>query len=149
MAGEDLRREDNTSEYSLDELAKGLATGSFSRGQALRWMGRALLGGVLASHPWGSLRSSQTRPYRRRSGLPEWGNVQRAMLPGRSLMCRQRTQPTVPVPTRADRCGRAVRVRHRRGFRGRRYLHYHYRLPDRVNLPERYVRLRCRRYLCQ
>jgi hypothetical protein len=38
-------------EHSLDELAKGLATGTFSRGKALRWMGGALLGAALASFP--------------------------------------------------------------------------------------------------
>jgi hypothetical protein len=36
---------------SLDEIAKGLATGNLSRGKALRWMGGALLGAALASFP--------------------------------------------------------------------------------------------------
>jgi hypothetical protein len=38
-------------ELSLDELAKGLATGNLSRGKAIRWMGGALLGAALASIP--------------------------------------------------------------------------------------------------
>ena len=38
-------------EHSLDELAKGLATGTLSRGKAIRWMGGALLGAALASVP--------------------------------------------------------------------------------------------------
>jgi hypothetical protein len=38
-------------ELSLDDLAKGLATGTLSRGKALRWMGGALLGTALASFP--------------------------------------------------------------------------------------------------
>jgi hypothetical protein len=38
-------------ELSLDELAKGLATGTLSRGKALRLMGAALVGGTLASFP--------------------------------------------------------------------------------------------------
>ena len=38
-------------EFSLDELAKGLATGTVSRGKAIRWMGGALLGAALASVP--------------------------------------------------------------------------------------------------
>ena len=38
-------------ERSLDELAKGLASGTLSRGKALRWMGGALLGAALASFP--------------------------------------------------------------------------------------------------
>jgi hypothetical protein len=40
-----------TTERSLDELAKGLATGTLSRGKAIRWMGGALLGAALASIP--------------------------------------------------------------------------------------------------
>ena len=40
-----------TTERSLDELAKGLASGTLSRGKALRWMGGALLGAALASFP--------------------------------------------------------------------------------------------------
>src|SRR5919107_253520 len=36
---------------SLDELAKGLASGTISRGKALRWMGGALVGAALASVP--------------------------------------------------------------------------------------------------
>ena len=38
-----------TTESSLDELAKELATGTLSRGKAIRWMGGALLGAALAS----------------------------------------------------------------------------------------------------
>jgi hypothetical protein len=40
-----------TTESSLDELAKGLASGTVSRGKALRLMGAALVGGALASIP--------------------------------------------------------------------------------------------------
>jgi hypothetical protein len=35
----------------LDELARGLASGTISRRKALKWMGGVLLGGVLASVP--------------------------------------------------------------------------------------------------
>ena len=38
-------------ERSFDELARGLASGSISRGKALKLMGAALVGGVLASSP--------------------------------------------------------------------------------------------------
>ena len=56
MPAEDQNREEanlqsTNGNHSFDELAKGLANGSFSRGQALRWIGAALLGGVLASIP--------------------------------------------------------------------------------------------------
>jgi hypothetical protein len=56
MAAEDLPRqvhnqEDITEERSFDELARALANGSVSRRQALRLMGGALLGGVLACIP--------------------------------------------------------------------------------------------------
>jgi hypothetical protein len=40
-----------TRERSFDELARGLASGNLSRGKALRLMGAALVGGVLASIP--------------------------------------------------------------------------------------------------
>jgi hypothetical protein len=36
-------------DHSFDELARGLASGSISRGKAIRLMGAALLGGSLAS----------------------------------------------------------------------------------------------------
>jgi hypothetical protein len=36
-------------DHSFDELARGLASGSISRGRALRLMGAALVGGALAS----------------------------------------------------------------------------------------------------
>jgi len=38
-----------TTESSFDELARGLASGSISRGKALRLMGAALVGGTLGS----------------------------------------------------------------------------------------------------
>jgi hypothetical protein len=40
-----------TRERSFDELAKGLANGTISRRQALRWMGGALAGAAFASVP--------------------------------------------------------------------------------------------------
>ena len=42
---------EETRERSFDELAKGLAAGTVSRGKALRLMGAALVGGALASVP--------------------------------------------------------------------------------------------------
>jgi hypothetical protein len=38
-----------SSQFTVDELATGLASGSISRGKALRLMGAALVGGTLAS----------------------------------------------------------------------------------------------------
>ena len=38
-------------EHSFAELAKGLASGTLSRGKAIRWMSGALLGAALASFP--------------------------------------------------------------------------------------------------
>jgi hypothetical protein len=40
-----------TTNRTFDELAKGLASGTLSRGKAIRWMGGALLGAALASFP--------------------------------------------------------------------------------------------------
>jgi hypothetical protein len=54
MTTEDRDREvyeGTMEEHSLDELAKGLASGTLSRSRAIKLMGAALLGGVLASIP--------------------------------------------------------------------------------------------------
>ena len=45
-------------EGSLYEMAKGLPSGNFSRGKALKIMGAALVGGALASFP-GAARAEQ------------------------------------------------------------------------------------------
>jgi hypothetical protein len=55
-----------TTENSLDELAKGLATGTLSRGKAIRWMGGALLGAALASVPGVALADDDCRRFGRR-----------------------------------------------------------------------------------
>ena len=51
-------------DHSLDELARGLASGTVSRGKAIRWMGSALVGAALASVPgvaWAACPEGQTR----------------------------------------------------------------------------------------
>jgi hypothetical protein len=45
--GEGTDREDVTEEHSFDELARGLATGAISRGQALKLVGGGILGAAL------------------------------------------------------------------------------------------------------
>jgi Stigma-specific protein, Stig1 len=50
-----------TTEHSLDELAKELASGTLSRGKAIRWMGGALLGAALASLPGVALADDDCR----------------------------------------------------------------------------------------
>lgn len=54
---------EQTSERSFDELAKGLASGTVSRGKALRLMGAALVGGALASLPGGAWASHKGTPH--------------------------------------------------------------------------------------
>jgi hypothetical protein len=44
-------KEDTAKAYSFDELAKGLANRSLSRGDALKWVGAAIVGGLLGSIP--------------------------------------------------------------------------------------------------
>jgi hypothetical protein len=44
-------QESPTAELSFDELAKGVASGTLSRGKALRLLGAALVGGAMASIP--------------------------------------------------------------------------------------------------
>jgi hypothetical protein len=53
---------DDRRDGSFDELAKGLANGSISRGKALRLMGAALAGGALASIPGIASASPRPRP---------------------------------------------------------------------------------------
>jgi hypothetical protein len=50
-AQEATNREDMARDHSLDALAKGLANGSVSRRKALKLMGSALIGGLLAAVP--------------------------------------------------------------------------------------------------
>ena len=54
---------EQTSERSFDELAKGLASGTLSRGKALKLMGAALVGGALASLPGGAWASHKGTPH--------------------------------------------------------------------------------------
>jgi hypothetical protein len=50
-----------TTESSFDELARGLASGSISRGKALRLMGAALVGGTLTSFGIGGVALADDR----------------------------------------------------------------------------------------
>jgi hypothetical protein len=54
---------EETRERSFDELAKGLASGTLSRGKALRLMGAALVGGALASLPGAAWASHKGTPH--------------------------------------------------------------------------------------
>ncbi len=47
----EYRREEGTEEHSFDGLAKGLANNSLSRRDALKWVGAAIMGSLLASIP--------------------------------------------------------------------------------------------------
>src|SRR3954467_9593592 len=59
--------EQATEEYSFDELAKGLASGTLSRGQALKLAGTAILGSLLGSGVLGMVPEvASARPNRRR-----------------------------------------------------------------------------------
>jgi len=58
-------RQDGAEEHSFDHLARGLASGSVSRKQALKLVGGALLGGVLTSLPgvaWAVPKSDKQPP---------------------------------------------------------------------------------------
>src|SRR5215217_7807067 len=58
-------------EHSFDELAKGLANRSLSRGDALEWAGRALAGGLLASIPGIAWAQSSPQDPSGKGGGPE------------------------------------------------------------------------------
>jgi len=49
--GQFSSREDSTAQHSFDDLARGLASGSLSRRRALRLLGGALAGSLMASFP--------------------------------------------------------------------------------------------------
>ena len=51
-----------TTNHSFDELTRGLANGTLSRGKALRLMGAALVGGALASIPGIALAEPKLKP---------------------------------------------------------------------------------------
>jgi hypothetical protein len=57
---------EETRESSFDALAKGMASGTVSRGRALRLMGAALLGGTLASVPAIASAAAPPRPNGRK-----------------------------------------------------------------------------------
>jgi hypothetical protein len=52
-----------TTERAFDELTRGLASGTLSRGKALRVMGAALVGGALASLPGVALADDDCRSF--------------------------------------------------------------------------------------
>jgi len=57
---------EETRESSFDALAKGMASGTVSRGKALRLMGAALVGGTLASVPGIASAAAPRRPNGRK-----------------------------------------------------------------------------------
>src|SRR5215213_6463002 len=80
----------------FDELARGLADGSLTRGKALRLMGAALVGGTLGS--LGIREASADRPGCKRAGK----NCTRTDQCCGSLVCLSgtcQTQTTTPTPT--------------------------------------------------
>jgi len=98
MAAEDLPRqahnpEDITEEHSFDELARGLANGTVSRRRALRLLGGALLGGVLASIPGVALAQPEGRggPPGGSQGCPYPGQIRvfggRCDCPSGQVLC--------------------------------------------------------------
>jgi hypothetical protein len=58
-------------EASLDDVARGLADGTLSRGRALRLMGSALVGAALRPTCQRSRRTNCARPSRTKSRLEE------------------------------------------------------------------------------
>ncbi len=54
--------------YSLDELAKGMASGTISRGRALKLVGTAFLGGALSFLSFADVAEARLRRRRRRRG---------------------------------------------------------------------------------
>jgi hypothetical protein len=79
-------------DHSFDELAKGLASGSLTRRDALKWAGAALVGGLLGSIPgaaWANHRPGHGTPPGQGAPPPGQGGTP----PG------QGTTTTTPAPT--------------------------------------------------
>src|SRR5215211_7106705 len=81
----------STNEHSLDELAKGLANGSLSRRDALKWAGAALVGGLLSAIPGVAL--AKPPPHGTPPGQGGTPPGQGGTPPG------QGTTTTTPAPT--------------------------------------------------
>jgi hypothetical protein len=71
-----------TTEYSFDALAKGFAEGKLSRRKALRMLGGALVGGMLASVPGGAW-AAKPAP------CPSGKKCGRNCCPDSSFVCKQ------------------------------------------------------------
>jgi hypothetical protein len=103
MAAEDLPgkapgQEDITEEHSFDALAKGLASHSLSRRAALKWVGRAVLGGLLAFIPgvaWAHHKPGHGVPPGQGGTPPGQGGTP----PGQGTTTTTSTTTTVAPPT--------------------------------------------------
>ena len=66
--------EEMTEEYSFDELARGLASGTITRRQALKWMGAGIVGAAAATAGFPNtaqaLMRRQKRRCRDKEGIP-------------------------------------------------------------------------------
>jgi hypothetical protein len=81
-----------TTEYSFDALAKGFAEGKLSRRKALRMLGGALVGGMLASVPGGAW-AAKPAP------CPSGKKCGRNCCPDSSFVCKQgKCVATPPCP---------------------------------------------------
>jgi hypothetical protein len=98
-----------TGEYSLDELAKGLATGTLSRGKALRWMGGALLGAALASLPGVAWANDDCRRLGRECSRDSQCCSRRCVRRGDDKVCGCPTGRTLCKKPRGD--GRCVNLK--------------------------------------
>jgi hypothetical protein len=92
-------------DLSLDELAKGLATGTFSRGKALRLMGAALVGGALASLGIGEASADPPDPRGcKRNGKSCKNNSQCCSANCDSGTCADMPPPPPPPPQCTPPC---------------------------------------------
>jgi hypothetical protein len=87
---------------SFDELAKGLAGGTVSRGKALRWLGAALFGGAVASIPGVAFAAPCRSPRIRCSGQCCAEGVTTCQGTGRNKTCGP---APVVCPPGQDVCG--------------------------------------------
>src|SRR5215212_5327536 len=85
-------------DHSLDELAKGLANGSLSRRDALKWAGAAIVGGLLGSIPgvaWATHRPGHGTPPGQGGNPPGQGGAP----PGQGTTTTTTTTTLAPTTT--------------------------------------------------
>ena len=108
--GEVRSREDTTEEHSFDELAKGMASGTISRGQALKLVGATILGGTLVGLFPGVAEARHHHHHRRHGSVG--GAPPSTCGPPPKMMCGTVCVDTSSDPNNCGVCGKVCSSTH-------------------------------------